>query len=315
VETVAAVEHNALERAREVRLAERLARLVRHAVPGERGDAGGIALHGRQHAGERAGEAGHDGEAVARAADGGPDQLAPGPGGVALVREREAGDRAGHAHRQVAVVVDARGVLARRVQEHLRVRAERRLLAEVEARGAAVREADHDESAAADVAGRGVRDGEREAGRDRGVQRVAAGGEHLLADAAGDLRRGDDHAAGRADGRGGRVRRGTGGRRRLWRAAAAGRERERGQQSRREQARGGAAGRSGLEHRATPFRFSSRASRAWTYAWVRRSARHVATRAARAATTSSRASSFRLSPGAAHVVKRLEAGGEVAERG
>src|SRR5690606_9679967 len=57
------------------------------------------------------------------------------------------------------------------------------------------------------------------------------------------------------------------------------------------------------------------ASRAWTYAWVRRSARHVATRAARAATTSSRASSFRLSPGAAHVVKRLEAGGEVAERG
>ena len=56
------------------------------------------------------------------------------------------------------------------------------LLAKIDERGAAVGEAHQHESAAADIAGGGMRHGEREAHRDRGVDGVAAGLEHCDAD-------------------------------------------------------------------------------------------------------------------------------------
>ena len=63
----------------------------------------------------------------------------------------------------------------------------RRHLAEVEGRGGAVGGAVDDEAAAADVAGGGMGDGQREGGGDRAVDGVAALAHHLPADLRGDV--------------------------------------------------------------------------------------------------------------------------------
>ena len=80
------------------------------------------------------------------------------------------------------------------VEIHVARRLLRRALAEVDERRAAVREADQHEPTAADVAGKRVGDGEREADRNRGVHRVAAFLQHGYADVGGDRLHRDDHA-------------------------------------------------------------------------------------------------------------------------
>ena len=101
----------------------------------------------------------------------------------------------------------ALAVVAAVHQEHLRRRAERRLLAEVVERGFPARRAHQQEPAASDVAGLGVHHRERERRGDRGVHGVAAGEQHLHADLRGDrvLRR--DHAVAGTHGHRGRRRR------------------------------------------------------------------------------------------------------------
>ena len=70
------------------------------------------------------------------------------------------------------------------------------LFAEIEEGAAAVGEAEGHEAAAADVAGRGVDDGQRVADGDGGVYRVAALAEDVGADVRGEVLGGDDHAVG-----------------------------------------------------------------------------------------------------------------------
>ena len=86
---------------------------------------------------------------------------------------RHAGDRARHADREMPDAA-AVGGLAVRVEVHVARRCQRRHLAVVDRRVAAVGEVHHHEAAAADVAGARIRHREREADRDRGVDRVAA---------------------------------------------------------------------------------------------------------------------------------------------
>jgi hypothetical protein len=116
------------------------------------------------------------------------------------VRECEASDRTGHADGKVAVVVDLTRVFARRIKEHLRVGLERRFFAEIDGGRPTIREADHHEPAAADVAGSRVGDLERESGRDRRVDGIAAGQQHAVADFACDRGGRHDHAALPGDG-------------------------------------------------------------------------------------------------------------------
>src|SRR5690606_22603231 len=112
IEPVAAVMRNALQRAPEVRLPEQLALAVWRSIPGELLHARGIWCHAVEQACERTGQAGRNGEAVARERDAGLDQRLPLAAAVSLVRECEAGDRAGYADREVVAVVDVVAVLA-----------------------------------------------------------------------------------------------------------------------------------------------------------------------------------------------------------
>jgi hypothetical protein len=71
---------------------------------------------------------------------------------------------------------------------------ERSLLAKVQRGRAAIREANHHEATATDVAGRRVGDRERQARRYRGIHRVAAFAQHLATNIARDGTGGNDHA-------------------------------------------------------------------------------------------------------------------------
>ena len=113
---------------------------------------------------------------------------------------REAGYGTRHAHTLVRVVVNARRVGTRAVEEHLRRGAGRCLLAEVDGGRLAVGEADHHKAAAADVAGGGVGDGQREPGGDGGVNGVAAVGQHIAPSLTGNRAGRDDHALRGVDG-------------------------------------------------------------------------------------------------------------------
>jgi hypothetical protein len=143
---------------------------------------------------ERREEAVVHGEAVLGERDGRREQLGPGLllGAELLVELPEARDTAGDADR-----LDALACLGLRlavgVDVHVVGRGGGGRLAEVERAGLAL-DAHDGEASAADVAGGGVGDREREGGRDRGIGGVAAGGEDVAADVGRDGVVGDDHA-------------------------------------------------------------------------------------------------------------------------
>jgi hypothetical protein len=138
-------------------LRQQVARLVRGALARELSDRGRVGLHLGKRPPQRPGEAVRDDEALARQADGGPEQSLPGKLAALLPRQVETGDRAGDAHRNDRIVVQ-RLVVAARAKEHRGLRRSRGLLAEVVGRGLAAG-AEDEKAAAADVAGLGMDDG------------------------------------------------------------------------------------------------------------------------------------------------------------
>ena len=109
-------------------------------------------------------------------------------GAVFFQRQRQSGDRAGHA--------DAERGIARLVAVGLAVGAEKDIARDRSRRGLAIIDGDvfvalgrmnHHEAAAADIAGARIGDGQRKAGGDRGVDRIAALPQDVGADLRGDL--------------------------------------------------------------------------------------------------------------------------------
>ena len=123
--------------------------------------------------------------------------LGPLPLAVLGQRHLEAADGAGDARRPPSFDAVARQ-LALRVEVHVARRLLGRALAEVDERRTAVGHADQHVAAAAEVAGERMRDRHREADRDRGVHRVAAGLQHRDAHVGRDRLHGDHHAVPRA---------------------------------------------------------------------------------------------------------------------
>ena len=198
VETGGALRRDALERAREIGLLQRLARLVRHAVLRERGHRRRILLHRPQRVLQRSRQTVGHREAVAREGDGGIDKPFPGQLALFLPREVQAGDGSRHADGEQRAVVQFAAVLPV-LHPHRRRRLGGRFLAEIVGdRGASGGPVD-DEAAAADVAGGRMHDGERERGGDGGVDRGPAGADHVRADAGGNLVLRRDHAFLRAN--------------------------------------------------------------------------------------------------------------------
>ncbi len=140
-------------------------------------------IHVRQGVGHVVG----DHEAVARQFDGGLEDLRQREtaGAVFLQCLGQSGGRAGHANAKCGV--------ARLVGIGFAVGAKKNILRDRSRRGLAIIDRDifvargrmdHHEAAAADVAGARIGDGERKAGGDRGIDRIAA----LLEDVGADLR-------------------------------------------------------------------------------------------------------------------------------
>ena len=103
--------------------------------------------------------------------------------------------RAGHADGEVPRRGRALDRRCRRASRYMFARrGERRLLAEVDEGLAAVGELQRHEAAAAEIAGRGIDDGERVAHGDRGIDGVAAAAQDVDADFGREVLRGDDHA-------------------------------------------------------------------------------------------------------------------------
>ena len=103
----------------------------------------------------------------------------------------------------MARVADGAGVgddVAGGVEVHVGGRGERGLLAVVDEDVFAGVLVDEHESAAAEVAGEGVDDGEREADGDGGVDGIAAGLQDSDAGVGGEVMHGDDHGVRGADG-------------------------------------------------------------------------------------------------------------------
>src|SRR6266550_417241 len=113
---------------------------------------------------------------------------------VFLVSECKTSDGAGNADRFVGLVMNVVGIIPGRIDEHVRRGALRGRLTKIDGGGASVGKANHHESTAANVAGDWIGDGEREPGRDRGVDGIASGGENVASDFTGDAAGGDDHA-------------------------------------------------------------------------------------------------------------------------
>ena len=111
--------------------------------------------------------------------DGGHDEFFPRQGAVPLVRRPQPGDRAGHAGCLPPDQERLGNHVAVRVQVHVAIGRERRLLAVVEEFGLSVLVNQH-EAAAADIARDRIRDRKREADRNRGVHRIAAAAQHVF---------------------------------------------------------------------------------------------------------------------------------------
>ena len=120
-------------------------------------------------------------EAVLCQVNGGREEILPRQVSIALVRRPQAGHRAGHADRLVSRQARIADDVAIGVQVHVASRGGRSCLAVVQEGRFPVQVRQH-EAATTDVAGLGIGDGEREGSRDRGVDGVAAGPEHLARD-------------------------------------------------------------------------------------------------------------------------------------
>ena len=141
-------------------------------------------------AGQRVGHVVGDDEAVTRELDGRLEQVRQRElaGAVFLQRQRQARDGAGHpdAERGIARLGDIG--LAVGAEEHVAGGRGRRGLAVVDGDVlAAFRRVDDHEAAAADVSRARIGDGQRKAGRDRGVDRIAALPQDIGADLGADL--------------------------------------------------------------------------------------------------------------------------------
>ena len=141
-------------------------------------------------------------EAVARERHRGLDQPLPRQRAQLGVRERKAAHAARHTRREVAVRRQRAVDVAVGAEIHRRRRRAGSLLAEVERARRAVGHPHDDEAAAADVAGRGMRDRERERRCDGRVDRVASVGQYGRADIRCERRRRDDEAGARRNTRG-----------------------------------------------------------------------------------------------------------------
>ncbi len=126
-------------------------------------------------------------DAVARHGDRGRDQIGKREmaGAVFLLGQRQARHRARHANGERRRARLLRIGVALRVEKALGIDRRRRGLAIVDRRILAVGEVNHHETAAADIAGARIADGERKTDRDRGIHRIAA----LLQDIDADMRR------------------------------------------------------------------------------------------------------------------------------
>ena len=101
------------------------------------------------------------------------------------MRERKPADRAGHADRERAVARFLRVGLAVVVEKDVRVDRRRRGLAIIDGDVLArLREVQHHEAAAAEIAGARIGHRERKADRDGGIDRIAALGQDFDADPA-----------------------------------------------------------------------------------------------------------------------------------
>src|SRR5947209_2502336 len=163
---------------------------------------GGPARQARLRARQRVRNVVLDRNAVARQRDRRRDQLGEREFARAVfrVREREPRDRAGDADGERGVLRFARIGVAPLVEEDVARGGRRRGLAIVDGGGGlAAGEVDHHVAAAADIAGARIGHSQREAGRDRGVDGVAALLEHLDADARGAPFLRDHHALARRD--------------------------------------------------------------------------------------------------------------------
>ncbi len=118
---------------------------------------------------------------------------------VFFQRQRQAGDRPRHADGHAAVARQLAVGLAGGVQKHVAAGAARRLLAVVDRHRLAGRRMHDHEAAAAEIAGLRQRHGEREADRHGGVDRIAAGFEHVHADLGGQRLLARHHAVFRPD--------------------------------------------------------------------------------------------------------------------
>ena len=118
----------------------------------------------------------------------------------ALLHQREAGHQTGRRHRQRT---QQRGAFRHAgPQVHVAARRGRRRLARIHREDRAVGEPEQDEGASADPGRERLADAEGEAGRDRGVHRIAAGLQHLDTGARRVRLGRDDHPAARERGRG-----------------------------------------------------------------------------------------------------------------
>ena len=109
-------------------------------------------------------------------------------GAVFLQRQRQPGDGAGHADAERGVARFRDIGLAVGAEEHVARRRGRRGLAIVDGDVlAALRRVDDHEAAAADVSGARIGHGQRKAGRDRGIDRIAAPPQDVGADLRADV--------------------------------------------------------------------------------------------------------------------------------
>jgi len=201
VETRGALRRDPLERARQVRLPEHVARRVGRAVLRELRQRSGVATEVRDLTREGAREGVGNLEPFAGQPDCGRHQCRPRLRTVLTPGEMQARDGARHAHGPVPLVVRL-AIVAAVTQPHLRVRAGGCRLAKIIGHRFAPGRAIHEKPAATDIAGRRMRHGQGERRGDSGVDRVAAGADHLEACRRGEIALRDHQADGGADGSG-----------------------------------------------------------------------------------------------------------------